>query len=375
MNIALIGNAPDTLIRFRSDLIRTFVSQGHKVYAFSPGYSVEQKEAVHELGAVPVSYSLERTGTNPFQELGLVAQYRKLFRQNDIELVFCYFVKPVIYGSLAARSMGIKRIYGMLGGLGYLYTDDPEAGDFLKRRVLRGVATPLFKIALASNKKVFFQNPDDCSEFIKRNLVAKEKTVRLYGSGVNLEQFPQTDPVQTPVTFITTGRLLAEKGFREYYRAAKEVKESHPDARFILLGGPDENPGGLTKSEVRSWADEGVIEWPGRVSDVGKWLNESSVFVLPSYREGTPRSTLEAMSIGRAVITTDVPGCRETVQHGINGFLVPPRDDKALAQSMMRFIENPAFIKTMGKKSRNMAEELYDVRKVNQVMLREMELL
>jgi glycosyltransferase involved in cell wall biosynthesis len=169
-------------------------------------------------------------------------------------------------------------------------------------------------------------------------------------------------------------RLLREKGIVEYARAAMIIKEKHPDTRFILLGGLDTNPGGLSRDEVEQWAEKGTPEWPGQVSDVCRWLAQTSVYVLPSYREGVPRSTQEAMAMARPVITTDAPGCRETVIDGKNGFLVPVRDADALAAAMERFIMQPDLIEMMGQVSRKIAEERFDVRKINQVILREMDI-
>ena len=177
-----------------------------------------------------------------------------------------------------------------------------------------------------------------------------------------------TPGVSPPITFLLAARLLREKGIVEYAEAARIVKSKYPDTRFILLGSVDPNPGSLNAEEVSKWVTERLLEWPGHVP-VKSWMTQASVYVLPSYREGVPRSTQEAMAMGRAVITTDAPGCRETVVDGLNGFLVPVRDSVALAEAMMRFIKQPALIETMGKASRMLAEERFDVHKVNAIML------
>ena len=167
-----------------------------------------------------------------------------------------------------------------------------------------------------------------------------------------------------PVTFLLAARLLREKGIVEYAHAARQVKQLHPEVRFVLLGGLDPNPGGLREAEISAWVTEGILEWPGHVA-VKPWLAKTSVCVLPSYREGLPRSTQEAMAMGRPVITTDAPGCRDTVQEGVNGYLVPVRDVAALAQAMLRFVNNPSLIEPMGHASRRMAEANFDVRQIN----------
>ena len=183
--------------------------------------------------------------------------------------------------------------------------------------------------------------------------------------GVDLIEWPPAPPVLEPVTVVLAARLLREKGIAEYAEAARQVKARHPEVRFVLLGSLDPNPGGFTRGEVESWVAQGVLEWPGHV-DVKPWLARASVYVLPPYyREGMPRSTQEAMAMGRPVITTDAPGCGETVIDGENGFLVPVRDADALAEWILRFVENPALIRTMGQRSRQLAEERFDVRRIN----------
>ncbi|MEX0780248.1 MAG: glycosyltransferase family 4 protein [Balneolales bacterium] len=371
-HIAFIGNDLTTLIRFRLDLIRSLVSPDRKIYVFVPYDSDNQVGIIRSVGAVPVNYQLNRTSMNPLQEVGLIKQYILLFRKYNIEVVFSYSVKPVIYGSFAARLAGITEIYSMLNGLGYLFTDDPNGGNSYKLRVLRILAAPLYKFSLGINKKVFFQNPDDRLEFINRKLVSESRSIRLFGSGVNLLQFTCSKPVESPIIFVATGRLLITKGFREYCKAAEYVKKIYPDSRFIWLGGHDENPASLSTREVSGWVEKGIIECPGAVDNVESWFKGSSVFVLPSYREGTPRSSLEAMAIGRAIITTNVPGCRETVEDGVNGYLVPVRDASALAERMTRFIKNTTLIGSMGKESRKIAEKYFDVERVNDVMMGEM---
>jgi glycosyltransferase involved in cell wall biosynthesis len=177
-----------------------------------------------------------------------------------------------------------------------------------------------------------------------------------------------------PVTFMLAARMLREKGIVEYAKAARIIKQKHPDTRFILLGSLDTNPGGLSHAEIDGWVAEGILDWPGHVHDVQDWLAQTSVYVLPSYREGVPRSTQEAMAMARPIITTDAPGCRETVVDGTNGFLVPVRNADALAKAMERFILQPDLIEKMGQASRSMAEERFDVRKINQVILRVMDI-
>jgi glycosyltransferase involved in cell wall biosynthesis len=228
----------------------------------------------------------------------------------------------------------------------------------------------LYRAALARTKAVFFQNPDDLADFKKRNLLKKGvKTVIINGSGVDLNHYSLSPLPDEPV-FLLMARLIGDKGIREYQEAARRVRAKYSQARFLLAGGFDENPAAIDKEEIRGWQEEKDIEYLGRLEDVRPAIAQSRIYVLPSfYREGTPRTILEAMSMGRPVITTDAPGCRETVEHGVNGFLVPVKDAGALAEIMEKFIEQPSLAESMGRESRRIAEQKYDVRKVNCMIL------
>jgi glycosyltransferase involved in cell wall biosynthesis len=277
-------------------------------------------------------------------------------------------VKPVIYGSLAAFVAGVPRRFAMVAGLGYVYTPE-DSKPRLARRLLSSVVTRLYRVALRTCHLAFFQNEDDVAHFIEAGMIDPAKVRRINGSGVDLEHFAPVPPVTTPVTFLLAARLLKEKGIFEFVDAARAIRRSNADVRFVVLGEVDVNPGSLTRSQLESWVSEGVIEWPGQVDDVRPWIAESSVYVLPSYREGLPRSSQEAMAMGRPIITTDTAGCRETVVEGVNGYLVPLRDSGALAAAMQRFVDNPAAIESMGRESRRLAEERFDVHAINAVIL------
>ena len=206
-----------------------------------------------------------------------------------------------------------------------------------------------------------------------------ESSVRSYlslcvpGIGVDLQAYHKEKPVTSPVTFILVARLLVQKGIREYVLAARELSKLSHNVRFLLLGDVDDNPDSLSRDEIQGWVDEGLIEWPGHVDDVRPWLAQSSVVVLPStYREGLPRSLMEGMAMGRPIITTDTPGCRETVVDGQNGYLVHPREVETLANAMLEFIKQPDLIKTMGDKSRFLAEQRFDVININRKILHNM---
>jgi len=363
-SIAIISVQAFSLINFRGTLIKALVESGVRVYALAPDYNDSLMRQIKILGAEPVSINTSRTGMNPvrdtFDMLKLVFVLRKL--QPDVTLG--YFIKPVIFGTLAAWLAGVPRRVAMIEGLGYVFTDTGEI-ESRKRRLLKIGVSWLYQLALFRAHKVIFLNKDDTNEFVNTGLVDENKVSCLGGIGVDLGEWSATLPCTEPITFLLAARLLREKGIVQYARAARLVKTQYPKVRFILLGALDSNPGGLQESDVKKWVDEGLLEWPGHVP-VKPWMEKASVYVLPSYyREGVPRSTQEAMAMGRAVITTDTPGCRETVINGVNGFLIPVRDVKELAASMLYFIESPELIKSMGKESRRLAEELFNVHNIN----------
>lgn len=369
-HFVLISSLASSITLFRGPLISELVSRGIKVYAFAPDYDDRSDAAVRSLGAIPVGYSMARTGMNPLRDIADLFRLLLQIRRIKPDVVFCYFIKPVIYGILAARLAGVRRRFASIEGAGYVFTD--SARPTFKRKMLRAFVVRLYRTALSQTDKVFMLNPDDRKLFVDEGMVSAEKVQPLDGIGLSLDHYRATEPVSTPVRFLLIGRLLREKGVYDYIEAARIVKQAHPHVSFTLLGSCDANPGSISEEAAKQWVAEGLLEWPGQVSDVREWIAASSVFVLPSYREGLPRSTQEAMAMGRPVITTDVPGCRETVVHGRNGFIVPVRDPQALAAAMLKFIEQRDLIAIMGAESRRMAEERFDVKKINNLILQTM---
>jgi glycosyltransferase involved in cell wall biosynthesis len=368
VRVAIISHHAPTIVSFRGALIRSLVQRGAEVWVLAPDYTPEIKKSVCALGAMVADYPLHRTGMNPFKDLQTFFALRRILRQIHPHIVLPYSVKAIIYGLLAAGH--VERRVVLMAGLGYAFT---ETNPSLRRRLLRFVIKQMYRAALRRADAVLFFNPDDLREFCEESIINPEQAVLLGGTGVDLAQFSPQPPVLSPVTFTLAARLLREKGIEEFAEAARLIKQRYLNTRFLLLGGLDTNPGSLREVEVRRWVDEGVLEWPGHVPDVKPYLMQTSVYVLPSYyREGVPRSTQEAMAMARPVITTDVPGCRETVIDGINGFLVPPRDVDGLVAAMERFIRQPDLIITMGQASRKLAEERFDVQKINAIILQAM---
>lgn len=371
MKIALIGTSASCVYGFRADLIKALVSAGHEVYAFALDYNAHSREQVQKLGAITIDYRFSRAGLNPFSDISNTFKLAKILKEIRPNLVFSYFAKPVIFGTFAAVLAGVKRRVGMLEGLGYVFTDTPSGVGF-KLRLLRQVQALLYRLSFPFLERIIFLNPDDPVDLVEKYSIKVKKVDVLGAIGLNLQDYPYSPaPSKSPISFLFIGRLLAEKGVNEYVAAARLVKKRYPQTRFVMLGGLDEeNPGGLSAATLKRLVEDGLVIHPGHVSNVVNWITESDVFVLPSYyREGVPRSTQEAMAVGRAVITTDVPGCRETVIDGVNGFLVPPWSAQKLAEKMIFLIEHPEYLEKMGQESYRIAQEKFDAQEVNQRLL------
>lgn len=362
MKIAVVCANTPAHRGIRGELIGAFIEKGHEVVAFG-GEPEDEWEAVFaERGHRYRQFFVNRAGTSPIQDIRTILSLKKLYQEERPDLVFTYHAKGNIYGSIAARLAGIDRVYSLVAGLGSIFRDNPE-----KPSLIRSVMAVEYKFALRYVNSVFFQNNDDRSCFVDLGIVDERKTTIVNGSGVDLSRFPFTLPGPQH-RFLFVGRLIKDKGISEFIEAAELVKRSHPEVAFDVVGDIDENPTSLTLDEVSEIGARGAVSFHGHQADVEPFYQDCSVFVLPSYHEGTPRSALEALSTGRPVILTDAPGCREVVRDGENGFMVPVRDSAALAEAMFRFIDNPLLVKTMGEKSRAIAEAKYDVRKVNEAI-------
>ena len=367
--ILIVAGNVRSLVANRGDLIQSWYARGHDIKALVPSYDFNN--AIKSLPIEWKTIALHRASLNPFTDLQTMFEIRMAIRTWRPDIVFSYTAKPVIYGSLAASMEGVSEIYSMITGLGYART-----GTGFKQKLSLAMQRVLYRRALQVNKGVFFQNPDDESLFVEEKLIGSSVSrCRINGSGVNLERFHLSLPApDSPVSFLMIARLLKDKGVQEFVEAARQLQGT--GCKFVLVGPHDPTlPAAVSASLVEKWKEEAIVEFVGGVQDVRPYIERCSVFVLPSYREGTPRSVLEAMSMGRAVITTDAPGCRETVVEGENGFLVPVADANALVSAMRRFIQNKDLIHTMGQASRRIAETKYDVHIVNRIISETMGLL
>lgn len=371
MKIIIIGTVANSFLGFRSDLIYQLLQRGCQVYAFTSEYSQIELNKIKALGAIPVIYHLRRGGLNPLADLKATYELSQKIKAIKPDLVFSYFAKPVIFGTLAAKMAKVPRVIGMLEGLGYTFTDQPD-GLSKKTKLIKSFQVLLYKLALPQLDKLIFLNPDDPKDLLDCYRIKVKKIEVLGGIGLNLKNYPYKPitGLQTLTRFLFIGRLLKEKGIHEFVEAAKIVKKNYPETQFTVLGAIDgANPGALKQSELDELIASKLVVYPGHVNEVQDWIIKSDVFVLPSYREGVPRSTQEAMAIGRAIITTDVPGCRETVVNELNGFLVEKWNPQALANKMIYFIENPEQIQKMGEESYKIAREKFDAEKVNKRLL------
>ena len=358
--ILVIASFTPSLIRFRGDMLRDFIARGHEVTCCSPSPDQESLLQLKEIGARHRTFRLQRAGLNPLADLVTVRDLRGLMAEVRPDHVLSYTVKPVIYGSLAAAALKVPHIHAMITGLGTTFIDKSPRG-----RLVGSYARLMYRAALRKCRTVFFQNPDDRRTFVERSLVDPEKVVIINGSGVNLDQFPPSPLPDGPPVFLLIARLIKDKGIGEFVEAARTVKDRFPVAIFQVVGFFEDHPRAIDPEQMEKWTSSGTVQYLGSKDDVRPSLKGCTVYCLPSYSEGTPRTVLEAMAMGRPVITTDAAGCRETVTDEDNGFLVPVRDSAALASAMEKFCVDGGLARRMGQRSLEVARQKYDVIKVN----------
>lgn len=361
--VVVVTNSYTYMVRFRRELLLDIQSLGHRVTLACPASDSYALGAV-DLPVERIDLPLTQHGVNIFSELRALFVLYKMLRELKPDLVLNFTIKPALYGSISAAWAKVPRIVSVFTGLGYWFTRSDGDSSLIGIIIKAGL-----RLALNRNELVFFQNTDDQRLLVEEKLVALSKTRIVDGSGVDISHFAPRASLPAPNTFLLVGRLLREKGIREYVAAARKLKSTYPSAAFSLLGPIDTSPSAISSKELQEWIAEGVITYLGEVADVRPLVQGAGVIVLPSYREGTPRSVLEAMAMGKPIVASDAPGCRETVRNGVNGFLVPVGDVEALSAAMARFIENPQLEKKMGTESRRLAMERYDVRKVNAAFL------
>lgn len=364
--IAVLSSHTPSLFWFRLDMMREFLRRGCEVYALSNEAEEKWASRFAENGITYRQIPVKRNGMNPLRDQKTLMDIKAELRRIGPDKLFVYQAKTVIYSAIAANRLGVTEVYPLIAGMGSVFVS-----DCLKTRAVRPVLVAMYRRALKKCPAVFFQNRDDEQIFRDRRIVKDQKVVLLHGSGVNTERFALQPQPEKPA-FLCVSRLIRDKGVYEYLSASRRLRQAHPEVECLLVGPYDSNLSTLRPEELQPFLDDGSVTYVGEQEDVRPWLTRCSVFVLPSYREGTPKANLEAMACGRAVITTDAIGCRETVKDGENGFLVPVRSVDAIYDKMEWFLAHPEETAAMGRKGREMAEEIFDVKKVNAVICQTM---
>ena len=372
-HILIITSYGPSLINFRLPLIKKLLFKGYKVSVASPKdrFSDNLQKELKDIGVNINIFSLSGKSLNIFKDCKSVLQIFKIIRDSKPNIIISYTAKPVIYTGLVLKCFKKISYFPLITGLGYAFIDK----ESVKYKIIKYLIIRLYRESLKNSAKTIFQNKDDQSLFSKLKIIKEKKISNIVnGSGVDLNQYPLSDLPSKPV-FLMISRLLIDKGVREYVEAAKIVRSRSSNVRFQLAGYIDGNPSSIAAKELQSWIKEGNIEYLGEVKSVQSILKSCKYYVLPSYREGTPRSVLEALATGRPIITTDAPGCRETVIHKKNGLLVPIKDSTALANAMISLLEeSDEVIKKLAFESYLIAKNKFEIDKVNKSMLNIMNL-
>ncbi|MHB8096742.1 MAG: glycosyltransferase family 4 protein [Erysipelotrichaceae bacterium] len=368
MKIIVISSHTNSLLWFRMDMMKNFIQKGYDVTAIGPK---TEQSTINKFIENQVSYkeiTILRNGLNPFNDIKTLLQIYRILKFEKPDKVFAYQAKSIIYGSIASRINGISEIYLLIAGLGSIFR-----GNGFKNLVLKKILSFQYRLACSFAKKIIVQNKDDLEELILNNIARNEKFEIVNGSGVNLEIF-SVKPLPDETCFLYIGRLIRDKGVLEYLEACKQVKMTNPKIRCILVGPFDTNPSSLKEKDLKPYIDQNIIEYFGEQQDVRPYIEMCNIFVLPSYHEGTPKTVLESMAMGRAIITSDAPGCRETVIDGYNGYLVPVKDVASLSEKMMFCSNNKDIVEKFGRNSYLIAKEKYDINIINKRMLEIMNL-
>ncbi|WP_298560358.1 glycosyltransferase family 4 protein [uncultured Aliiroseovarius sp.] len=367
----VLGSLGWSLVNFRLDLIRRLAANGYEVLAAAADIDDETAQTLRDNGVRPCPISMDRTGTNPLRDLGTLWALVRFFQKEKPELVISYTMKPNIYGSLAAQIAGVPHRYALFTGLGYSFMEENPTG---RRKRVRDLSILLHRVALRRIHGAFCYNSADRRDIRRFHLIPDRVPLHdVPGSGVDTRRFTETPVPQGRVKFLFIGRLLRSKGLLTLGKAAEILRAQGHECDIDILGPADSNPDAIDPDLFADWQKRGLVNWLGETRDVRPYLAKCSVFVLPTeLREGVPRSILEAMSSGRAVITTDAPGCGEATQDGVSGMVFPQGDASALAQTMKRFIDDPTLATAMGHAAREHACRTYDVHLVNSILMQHM---
>lgn len=351
-------------------MLKAFVQAGHEVIACAPNDNADVilESELQEMGVKYINLKIERTGTNPFKDLMYFFELKKIIKSTKPDVFLSYTIKPNIYGSLAANYAGVTNIYSMMTGAGSILRSNSW-----KNTLLNIVILPLYRFAFDKNKKIFFLNEDDMNFFLSKRIINYKQQVILGSSGVNLDYFEKSLN-KSSMNFLFVGRLIKDKGIMEFLKAAKLAKEINPNLRFQILGPFDSNPSAISKEELKGWCEKGIVEYLGEAKDVRPYMNDAFAIVLPSYHEGQGRVLIEAMAMGKLAIATDVPGCRQTINHNVDGFLVEVKNSEALANQMISAFDDLEKSQMIAENGYLKVKNQFDVNIVNTILMKNMDL-
>lgn len=341
-------------------------SKGYEVVAVVPENS--NSEEFEKMGIRKIYLELQKTSLSVFGTLAYLKGLTKILKEEKPDKVFSYTIKPVIFGSIAAHRAKVKEIYSLVCGLGYVYSINN-----LKTKIIRPICGLLYKYAFKFNTRVIFQNKDDIDEFVRRKYLPRKKCVKVDGSGVDIEIFKK-NKLPEKVSFIMVSRIIREKGVKEYFKAASIIKEKYPEVKFTYVGAYDKSYAKDFES-LQKYINSGIVEYIPNSNEVNKIVAKHSVFVLPTYyREGIPKTLLEATAMGRPIITTNTPGCKEAIKNNISGYFVLPRSTEDLVKKMEKMINNKEKLQQMGDESHKICLEKFDIKIINKNMMRIMDI-
>lgn len=366
--ILMIASKTKAHINFRGDLTKDIINHGYDVSVIVP-HEFYKKE-LENLGAKVIVVPFDKNSVSIKANLKTINQLTTVIKEEKPNKIFAYTIKPIILGSIAAHRAKIKEVYSMVTGLGHIYSDNS-----FKIKIIRVICGVGYKIAFKFNKKVIFQNQDDIEEVIRRKYIKRNKCELVNGSGVNMERFKRT-PLEKNNVFLMVSRVLQEKGVIEYFEAAKKIKKKYKDkVKFMFVGEIDKTNYAIDTEKLKKYSDEKIVEVIPETDDVANYLEKCRVFVLPTYyREGVPRVNLEALSMGRPIITTKMPGCKETLIEKKNGLFVNVKDVDNLVKKIEWMINNPKKVEMMSEASYQLCKEKFEIGIINKRMLEILEI-
>ena len=352
---------------FRADLMKDIVKKGYEVVVVIPE---DEGQAFFKKNGIKTRIlEMDKNSISILRNISYYKELKQIIEKEKPDKVFSFAIKPVIFGSIAAHKAGIKDIYSLVCGLGYVYSESS-----FKHKILQSICDKAYRRAFRYNKKVVFQNRDDIDEFLKRNNLTKDKCKLVNGSGVNLSKFKKND-LPKGISFLMISRILKEKGVLEYFEAARIVKEKYPETKFVYVGQLDSGQSAIKNDNIKPYIDSKIVDYVSFTDDIAKYYEKCNVVVLPSYyREGIPRTLIEATAMGRPIITTNTPGCKETVTEGINGWFVKTRNVSDLSDKMEWMIKHKDKLQEMGDASYEKCLEKFTINKINAEMMRIMEI-